>query len=120
MISTDPRSSPACPHSLFALERKRASGILSRSDWGRPFCPWDADEARITLPPVRQPARCREHGTYGGQGKAVGCVPPTALWSEESRSSFSGMVTPAGLEPATCPAPVNQGALSPWSHRVVT
>jgi len=31
--------------------------------------------------PVSTPARCREHGTVGGQGKAVGCVPPTALLS---------------------------------------
>jgi len=68
--------SPACPHSLFALERQRASAILPRSDWGRPSaCGTDgADEgeARITSLPVRHPHDAvREHGTYGGQGKAV-------------------------------------------------
>ena len=62
----------------------------------------------------------QEHGTYGGQGKAVGCVPPTALLFEESRSSFIEMVTLAGLEPATSPAPVNKDALSPLSYSVVT
>ena len=62
----------------------------------------------------------QENGTYGGQGKAVGCVPPTALLFEESRSSFIEMVTLAGLEPATSPAPVNKDALSPLSYSVVT
>jgi hypothetical protein len=31
--------------------------------------------------PVSTPARCREHGAVEGQGKAVGCVPPTDLLS---------------------------------------
>jgi hypothetical protein len=42
------------------------------------------------------------------------------LLFEESRSSFIEMVTLAGLEPATSPAPVNKDALSPLSYSVVT
>jgi hypothetical protein len=47
---------------------------------GRPSA-WDEGEARMTsLPGFDNPHDVvRENGTYGGQGKAVGCVPPTAL-----------------------------------------
>ena len=97
--------------------------MLPWSDWVVPSA-WDPG-TKVKIPytlhcPVSTPARCREHGTYGGQGKAVGCVPPTALLFEESRSSFIEMVTLAGLEPATSPAPVNKDALSPLSYSVVT
>jgi hypothetical protein len=54
------------------------------------------------------------------QEKRHVCVPPTALLFEESRPSFIEMVTLAGLEPATSPAPVNKDALSPLSYSVVT
>ena len=87
--------------SVDCLKRRRYAALVGL---GRPSA-WDEGEARITSPPVRQPARCREHGTYGGQGKAVGCVPPTALLFVESRSFFIEMVTLAGLEPATSPVP---------------
>ena len=66
---------------------------------GSSICLARGEGASLQLP-VRQPARCREHGTYGGQGKAVGCVPPAALLFVESRSFFIEMVTLAGLEPA--------------------
>jgi len=53
----------------FPLERKWADAILLGSDWvvHLPGTRWKC----ITSLPVRRPARCREHGTYGGQGKAV-------------------------------------------------
>src|SRR5215469_8706244 len=59
--------------------------MLPWSDWVVPSA-WDPG-TKVKIPytlhcPVSTPARCREHGTYGGQGKAVGCVPPTALLFE--------------------------------------
>jgi hypothetical protein len=48
--------------------------------------------ARITSPPVRRPTTtAQESGAMGDEGKAVGCVPPTALLSEaRSRVSSQG------------------------------
>ena len=56
--------------------RQRYAALV---ELGRLFCPWDEGEARVTSPPVRQPARCcpRKRHVWGDEGKAVGCVPPT-------------------------------------------
>ena len=61
--------------------RQRYAALV---ELGRLFCPWDEGEARVTSPPVRQPARCcpRKRHVWGDEGKAVGCVPPTALLFE--------------------------------------
>ena len=72
------------PRPQFALERNQAGAILIPSDWGRPclsgrtgtmvkasdwlHCPFDSP-----LPSKKT--------ALGQQGKAVGCVPPTALLS---------------------------------------
>ena len=47
--------------------------------WSNWVASWDEGEARVTSPPVRQPARCcpRKRHVWGDEGKAVGCVPPT-------------------------------------------
>ena len=45
----------------------------------------------------------------GDEGKAVGCVPPTALLFELAVA----LVTLAGLEPATSPVPGEQGRSLP-------
>src|SRR6516165_9855282 len=61
--------------------RQRYAALV---ELGRLFCPWDEGEARVTSPPVRQPARCcpRKRHVWGDEGKAVGCIPPTALLFE--------------------------------------
>ena len=72
----------------FQLERDRLGAILPRSDWTSLLVAtegWDGGEVcRITsLAGFDSPHDAvQENGTYGGQGKAVGCVPPTALLSE--------------------------------------
>src|SRR6516164_10235043 len=62
--------------------------MLPWSDLGRPLTlrnrrDGDEGEAASLHRPFDNPHDAvREHGTYGGQGKAVGCVPPTALLFE--------------------------------------
>src|SRR6516164_3322758 len=64
--------------------------MLPWSDLGRPLTlrnrrDGDEGEAASLHRPFDNPHDAvREHGTYGGQGKAVGCVPPTALLFEEA------------------------------------
>jgi hypothetical protein len=81
-----PKSFLAQRWRTFTLERKRASAILPRSDWGVPASRAErgrkvkrrtafASLSGFDIPTIT----VRENGTYGGQGKAVGCVPPTAL-----------------------------------------
>jgi len=59
--------------------------MLPWSDLGRPLTlrnrrDGDEGEAASLHRPFDNPHDAvREHGTYGGQGKAVGCLPPTAL-----------------------------------------
>src|SRR6516225_12228012 len=63
----------------FALERKRASVILPRSDWGVLDSGTEGDHR-----PVSTARRLLSKNTarMGDEGKAVGCVPPTALLFE--------------------------------------
>jgi hypothetical protein len=64
--------------------------MLQRSGWaslaarnGR----WGRGEVLSPSRSVRHPTdAARESGTYGGQGKAAGCVPPTALLYERHSS----------------------------------
>src|SRR6516165_6947132 len=85
--------------------------MLPWSDWVVPSA-WDPG-TKVKIPytlhcPVSTPARCREHGTYGGQGKAVGCVPPTALLFE---GAFLTSIKDADcdLVVGSCAAPCSNG-----------
>jgi hypothetical protein len=58
---------------------------------GRPLAArngrWGRGEVLSPSLSVRHPTiAVQENGTYGGQGKAVGCVPPTALLFEQAAS----------------------------------
>jgi len=69
----------------FALERKRASVILPRSDWGVLDSGTEGDHR-----PVSTTRRLLSKNTarMGDEGKAVGCVPPTALLFERAMQSI--------------------------------
>ena len=70
--------------------------------------------------PFDNPHDAENTARMGDKAKPSSVGAPTALLFVESRSFFIEMVTLAGLEPATSPAPVNKDALSPLSYSVVT
>jgi hypothetical protein len=75
----------------FALERNQAGAILRQSGWPSPSAAeqmvGDKVKISITSLPVRRPHdAAQESGTYGGQGKAVGCASPAALLFVEAIS----------------------------------
>ena len=81
---------------LKSQRRALTGDILSWSDWVVPAVRnrRDGDEGE-DHPPLHRPFdnphdAVREHGTYGGQGKAVGCLPPTALLFGALRTSGQG------------------------------
>jgi hypothetical protein len=63
----------------FALERKHASVILARSNWGVLDSGTEGDHRPVTTT-QRMPSK--KTVRMGDEGKAVGCVPPTALLFE--------------------------------------
>jgi hypothetical protein len=67
----------------FALERKHASVILARSNWGVLDSGTEGDHRPVTTT-QRMPSK--KTVRMGDEGKAVGCVPPTALLFEQGIS----------------------------------
>jgi hypothetical protein len=65
----------------FPLERNQADAILLWSDWVAPSALGTKVKPASLHRPFDNP-RVPPIGTLGGQGKAVGCVPPTALLFE--------------------------------------